>query len=349
MKSITGIMLVGLMLSFAVQGASFDCGKAKTKVEKLICSHDEIKELDGALAKVYRRVVLKQPQHAARIRLKQHEWLKSRESCLAVRYQAKADRDEIDLCRSSTAVSPDRANQCAQQQCLMTVYRTRIAELYAGLGEHWRHKSWEVGKGDIVNGAKYPLCTAFLKNLNSHYKADHISEWTFNPAIKSLALPKWEKVDPKANLDLIEETLTWSNLFKPDETRWPILKPEVLSRIDQDLLAMKQTRIRLANDESPVLLVSIDFGSVARITAPSGETDSIGGRYFRVIDESSRKLDKRYDYLPYADGVFFHEGKAYLVRKYFGHGTLDIEEPFSARGGYEKGSITVCVFEYLGE
>lgn len=352
MKPITGMVLVGLMLSFTAQGASFDCGKAKTKVEKLVCSHDEIKELDGALAKVYRRA-LKQPQYAARIRLIQHEWLKSRESCLEARYQAERD----NLCQSfANRGLNDDANQCAQQRCLVRTYRSRVAELYSGFGEHWRHKSWEVGKGDIVNGAKYPLCVDYLKNLNSLYKtydeAAPTCEWKVNPAIKSLALPRWEEIDPKANLGLIEEQLTWRGAsHPPDKNRWQILKPEILRRIDQGGVHMWQARIRLTSNNPPELVVRIDLGCTPIVVVgPDGANYRAVGTSVLVVDEHTGKLDKRYEYVQGVAGVVLHDGKAYLLKNHmaFDDG-LVLAEPFSARGEYEKGEITVCVFEHLNK
>jgi uncharacterized protein len=346
MRLIIGLLLACLVCGLA-QAASFDCGKAKTKVEKLICSHEEVKELDGALAKVYRRV-LKQPQHAARIRLKQHEWLKSRESCLEVRYQAERD----NLCQSSANLGrTDDANRCAQHQCLKRTYRNRIAELYSEFGEHWRHKSWEVGKGDIVNGAKYPLCVDFLKNLNSLYEAAPVCEWKVNPAIKSLALPRWEEIDPKANLGLIEQLLKGGNVFTPpNEETWRMLKPEILSRIDQGGVHMWQARISLTSNDKPELVARIDLGCTPiDVVGPDGATYRAKGVSVRVVDERTGKLDKRYDYLERVADVVLHDGKAYLLEPDFYSGTdnLILEEPFFVPETGGKGKITVCIFEHL--
>ncbi len=348
MKLTTGMMLVGMLLSLSAQAASFDCGKAKTKVEKLICSHEEVKELDGALAKVYRRV-LKQPQHAARIRLKQHEWLKSRESCLEVRYQAKAERDGFDLCRSSAAVSQDEANRCAQHQCLKRRYRNRIAELYGRFGEHWRHKSWEVGKGDNISGEGYPVCRAYLNSLNSqprpvldkYGRIPAITE--FNPAIKKLRHPLWEQIDPKSNLALIKEI---PSLSRSEEER-RLRDQELMSRLDRGEVVMKQTRIRLSKDDAPVLLARIDFGRITEITDSVGAILAEGGRYFYVVNEHTRKIDRRYGYS--VDDVFIHDGNVYLTNQSKGRNQVVVEEPFSVPETGEKGSITVCVFEYLGQ
>jgi uncharacterized protein len=36
------------------RGASFDCAKASTRIEKMICSDGEASDLDGQLARAYR-------------------------------------------------------------------------------------------------------------------------------------------------------------------------------------------------------------------------------------------------------------------------------------------------------
>lgn len=342
MRKTIGLLLACLVCGQA-QAASFNCGKAKTKVEKLICSHEDLKELDEALGKVYRRV-LKQPKDVARIRQEQSEWLKSRESCL----NATCQIERGGLCQYGF----EDKDRWARYYCLKRAYQSRIAVLYDGFGEHWRHKSWEVGKGDIVNGAKYPLCVDFLKNLNSLYETAPVCEWKVNPAIKSLALPRWEEIDPKANLGLIEQLLKGGNAFTPpNENRWQVLKPEILSRIDRGAVHMWQARISLTSNDKPELVVRIDLGSCtpSEIMGPDGATYTAKGVSVRVVDEHTSRLDKRYDYLERVADVVLHDGKAYLLEPdfYSGPDNLILGEPFFVPETSGKGKTSVCIFEHL--
>ena len=59
---------------------SFDCAKATTKVEKTICSDDELAELDLELSKVY-----SEKRSLANVKSSQKKWIKNRNKigCLA--------------------------------------------------------------------------------------------------------------------------------------------------------------------------------------------------------------------------------------------------------------------------
>jgi uncharacterized protein len=48
------ILVLGwLVLEFTAQAASFDCGKAGTKVEKIVCSDADLSKLDEELNAAY--------------------------------------------------------------------------------------------------------------------------------------------------------------------------------------------------------------------------------------------------------------------------------------------------------
>lgn len=80
MKRLLLILLAGLMLSFAAQAASFDCGKAASKVEKLICGDTAISKLDEELAAVY-KTALQGEKQAEAIQQEQKQWIKERNGC----------------------------------------------------------------------------------------------------------------------------------------------------------------------------------------------------------------------------------------------------------------------------
>jgi uncharacterized protein YecT (DUF1311 family) len=60
--------------------ASFDCGKAASKIEKLICSTPATADADKRLASVYRAAAAKTSDQTA-LRQQQREWLKDRNAC----------------------------------------------------------------------------------------------------------------------------------------------------------------------------------------------------------------------------------------------------------------------------
>ena len=85
-----------------IVAASFDCGKATSEVEKIICGDDELSRLDESLNKAYLQA-LEWKDIKNRIIKSQRQWLKVR-------------------------------NACKDAECLKNAYEIRIKEL--GLSEH---------------------------------------------------------------------------------------------------------------------------------------------------------------------------------------------------------------------
>lgn len=73
-------MFACLISVVPVHAASFDCGKAHTKVEKLICVDTELSKLDDELNAAY-KTVLQDMKNAAAIRQTQKQWMKERNGC----------------------------------------------------------------------------------------------------------------------------------------------------------------------------------------------------------------------------------------------------------------------------
>jgi len=98
------IILIGLLVCTHSHAASFDCEQARSSIEKLICSNDELSELDSQLGNSYRTA----KQYASTPRSKQvvdaqPQWLRN------VR------------------------NRCSDAGCLLKVYKERINELRSQL------------------------------------------------------------------------------------------------------------------------------------------------------------------------------------------------------------------------
>jgi uncharacterized protein len=88
------------LLANAVQAASFDCSKAATKIEKMICSDTKLSKLDEDLNSAYLSA-LQDGSQKKMLRRDEKEWLKVRNGC------------------------PDR-------DCVKNAYASRIAQLTLG-------------------------------------------------------------------------------------------------------------------------------------------------------------------------------------------------------------------------
>lgn len=81
MKQLIWIALACLAYGCPAQAASFDCAKAQSEVEKLICADAELSKLDEDLAAAYTKA-LKVDGKAASVRRAQKQWVKERNACV---------------------------------------------------------------------------------------------------------------------------------------------------------------------------------------------------------------------------------------------------------------------------
>jgi len=116
--------------------ASFDCAKASTKVEKMICADPELSQLDEKLSLLYQGA-RKKFIDLDSIKQDQRAWLKRRNDCVG--YRPNESMVDVDLKRKTFPVI-----------CIKTAYRERIGQLdpysvtyklpirIKDLGENWQ-------------------------------------------------------------------------------------------------------------------------------------------------------------------------------------------------------------------
>jgi uncharacterized protein len=98
MKRIAWFVFCWLASSTVTHAASFDCGKASTKIETLICGNEELSKLDESLKKAYQKSLERNDVRQQAIK-SQRQWLK------------------------------DVRNQCQSAECVENAYVTRIKEV----------------------------------------------------------------------------------------------------------------------------------------------------------------------------------------------------------------------------
>jgi uncharacterized protein len=92
------LLFILALTTLSLFGTSFDCTKATTKVEKMICADEELSKLDEKLSEVYTSFYLLTKE----IKTDQRAWMKQR-------------------------------NQCQDNTCVQTLYKQRIEELTTSL------------------------------------------------------------------------------------------------------------------------------------------------------------------------------------------------------------------------
>lgn len=77
------LALFGFLVVAPAHAASFDCSKAETQIEKLICGNNELSVLDDKMGKAFQRDIEVESSNLSMFSIKdaQHQWLKLRNSC----------------------------------------------------------------------------------------------------------------------------------------------------------------------------------------------------------------------------------------------------------------------------
>ena len=100
------LFITSLCISGSVSAASFDCNKASTPVERVICADPNLSNLDEQMKAIYTPLA----KNSRETVLSQRDWL---------RYGR---------------------NTCGDLTCLTTQYQQRITELRTGTHLHWAER-----------------------------------------------------------------------------------------------------------------------------------------------------------------------------------------------------------------
>lgn len=120
MKPVKMSVILGCLFTIPlVQAASFDCSKAQTKVETLICTFPQLSKADEELGQLYTQALKSLPTSpAAQLREEQRAWLEQRDQQLTT---ACIEKDCPANKQESTA--------CFNANCAVAFYSERISVL----------------------------------------------------------------------------------------------------------------------------------------------------------------------------------------------------------------------------
>ncbi|MEO7622242.1 MAG: lysozyme inhibitor LprI family protein [Gallionella sp.] len=180
-------MVLGWLLLASAQAASFDCGKAQSKVEHLICDNPEISKLDDDLSASYNAALQDQAQAKA-IKQEQKQWLKERDIC--------SDAD-----------------------CLEMVYRDRIADLNPEVTEDRFIPILSKDKQLCDAYKHYVEHEVATSNQHIHY-ASPMCQRNFGEAFPEFTTVKWREIKPEDYPELAVQAYLYLNF-------WPWSRPEV--------------------------------------------------------------------------------------------------------------------------
>lgn len=200
MKRLLLIILGWLMLSFAVHAASFDCGKATTKVERLICANTTLSKLDEELAAAY-KTALQDKKQSDFIRQTQKQWMKERNGCSDAVCVKRAYEDRLKvlaisdrsagLGKAGMIATPAQADKAKSAEQEFPQIPPKLRYAFCDKNKPGLECEGQTGKG-------YSVCEAYLKHLQTLTNPP-ACEAPIPPGFKQ---PDWEEMDATQHLDL---------------------------------------------------------------------------------------------------------------------------------------------------
>lgn len=178
-KQVRGVWLVvcavsAYSLAQSVQAASFDCAKAQTRVEKLICSDAELSGLDDEMAASY-KAVLQDTVRAEATKQTQKLWLKER-------------------------------NACISDSCVLRSYQGRLAKLN-GYGYET-----EAQRLDAVRALIASERSPRPAKTNDQYRQDGTTAPSCNAMLQDLLAGKYQAIEPMQIRDKHDPTVREQSL-----------------------------------------------------------------------------------------------------------------------------------------
>lgn len=167
---LTSLVLGLASASVAANAApSFDCGKAGTRVEKMICDHPKIAQLDSDLADAYKTALRDSPWASAnrRIRAEQREWIDQRNRCRTPRCLRKIYHRRISVLYSEVSgTGPENEVSTGDPDTMMATCRDRAAHVF-----HTRQPNIETKyEGQRTDGSHAVNGTVFLRSVEETFQ-----------------------------------------------------------------------------------------------------------------------------------------------------------------------------------
>jgi len=357
LAAVSAFCFIALAQIDTAQGASFDCGKAQTKVEHIICDNPDISKLDEELAQSY-KAALQDQTKAAQTKRKQKLWVKER-------------------------------NNCPDVDCVKQVYKARVQALYSSPGGATpTQKSKQRFK--VTEGTGYSVCENYAKFLNALPESEplplcHLKRAPDFPDLKD---PDWEEMDIPANLELvytIEKIHAISYHSRPVDTfeHWKeayeqqIRSGEITPRLRRTRLvlvdnanwkAVYEQQIRESPQLSRTRLALIDNAPLETILAYEQDRDECdkdmrrrgyadnGARTRLFIwNEQEQQIEEYTSWIAFSSDfeLMLYQGKPLLFSPYWGDGIyprltggISVYHLVATGGGNPYGHLRRCQISF---
>lgn len=318
-----------LVLAVSAQGASFDCGKASTKVEHTICDSPYLSQLDTELGMAYQEA-LQVKEQADKIRQTHRQWMKGR-------------------------------NACEDSSCVLKAYQLRQKEISAMLEGASGYK--RLPRFRVTEGKGYSVCENYARFLNSLPEGEplplcHLKRAPDFPDLKD---PDWEEMDISSNLELVyslEKKLSPSAHDRPVNTfeHWKSVYEQQIQK-GEAAPRLRRTYLALLPDApiEAILAYEPDRDSCAKEVQKQGYTYDGSRTSLFVWDEQGRHLADYGKQLAFGvpGELMLYQGKPLLFYPGWGSGTypritglINVYHFISGGIGNQYGSERRCLISF---
>ena len=167
-----GVLWLGFTLP--AQAASFDCAKARTAAEKMICADAELSKLDERMATAYTETMAR-TKDKEKLKREQKQWLKHRDECAKIvedpEYSKRCVEKEYSNCAQTTKDS-EACMEKARAKCVQIIKDrdTEYAQFCMKRAYSEALFYLQPDKFSIVYAQDAAICGRFADMLNTDLK-----------------------------------------------------------------------------------------------------------------------------------------------------------------------------------
>ncbi len=223
--------------SGSLQAASFDCAKASSKIEKMICTDESLSVLDEQLSSAY-KTALEAESDKASFKQEQLSWLKTRNACTDTACLIQSYQSRIAVLGGGSITAQEkRASKNSSTVAANIPEKNRIENKKLPL-------TFKLTEGD-----SYPLCQPYVDMLNkTKYMEYPACERKLLPEFKQFKSVEWVEITDRKEIEKIT-----SELVNQQQAR----HGKIGSQSHSDILMQKKDQI--AAGESRLYFYNFDF------------------------------------------------------------------------------------------
>ncbi|MDD2893426.1 MAG: hypothetical protein PHF20_05810 [Halothiobacillaceae bacterium] len=310
------------------QAVGFDCGKASTKIEHIICDDPEISKLDEELNTSYLELLRVDRAQADSHKQSQRQWMKGRDAC-------------------------------EDTGCVGEVYISRLKAINALLRATPGYKPPH--RFTVTQGKGWTVCESYARYLNAQPESTplplcHIPRYPDFPNLKE---PDWEVLDIRSNLALVyelEKLTSPSYHDRPVDTfnHWKVVfEQQIKEGIASPRLRRSQLKLLSDGPVETILAYEPDKDKCDRDMRRQGYADYGSQTKLFLWDEREHHIDKSRFYIGHAFELLLFQGRPLLFFPYWGGGMyphfvggIDVFQFISAGVGNQYGRVPRCTISF---